>query len=178
MHDRPKGHRFIAWTSSVIAIGFAASLAAATPANALETQWITFAPISPRLVTDGTFQVSPIASSGLPVSLSPATPLVCTVNGTTIWLLDLGTCTINANQAGDDTYAAADEISRSFTVFPVPGSNDTTTTTLTSTTTNHNETIKGDVLTTTLTSTTTNTNDTVYHKYETITTNNTNVTLP
>jgi hypothetical protein len=41
---------------------------------------------------------------------------VCTVSGTTVTLLTVGTCTIVASQAGNATYAAAPSVSRSFTV--------------------------------------------------------------
>lgn len=47
------------------------------------------------------------ASSGLSVTFDSATPLVCTVSGTTLTLRSVGTCTVNASQAGNANFAAA-----------------------------------------------------------------------
>jgi hypothetical protein len=41
---------------------------------------------------------------------------VCTVGGATLTLVAAGTCTVNASQAGNATYAAAPVVSNSFTV--------------------------------------------------------------
>jgi len=60
------------------------------------------------------------ATSNLPVSYTSSTPGICTVTGTTVSYLTAGTCTIVANQAGDQTYAAATAVSQTATVF-VPG---------------------------------------------------------
>ncbi|MGA7521133.1 MAG: right-handed parallel beta-helix repeat-containing protein [Acidobacteriaceae bacterium] len=56
------------------------------------------------------------ATSGLAVTFSSATTSVCTVSGTTATFIAAGTCTIDANQAGDSTYAAAPQVAQSFTV--------------------------------------------------------------
>jgi hypothetical protein len=53
------------------------------------------------------------------VTFSTSTPLVCTsagTNGETITLVAAGTCTVNANQAGDDVYRPANTVNRNFTV--------------------------------------------------------------
>jgi 6-phosphogluconolactonase (cycloisomerase 2 family) len=50
------------------------------------------------------------------VTFSSATPGVCTVSGSTVHLAGAGTCTINADQAGDDDYLAADQAQQSFAV--------------------------------------------------------------
>lgn len=65
--------------------------------------------------------VSAAATSGLTVAFTSATTGVCTVAGTTLTLVSNGTCTLNANQAGDATYAAAPQVSQSFNVANVPG---------------------------------------------------------
>ena len=65
----------------------------------------------------------PVAVDGPPdrllslaVTLSSTTPTVCTVSGSTINLLTVGTCTIKADQAGNTTYNPAPTVSRSFGV--------------------------------------------------------------
>ena len=60
------------------------------------------------------------ASSGLAVSYSSATPGVCTVAGTIISMMNPGTCTISASQAGNGTYTAAVTVSQSFSITAKP----------------------------------------------------------
>ena len=87
-------------------------------------QTITFATLVDKAVTDAAFTVSATASSGLTVTFGTATSSVCTVSGTTVDLVATGTCTIDANQAGNASWNPAPQVSRSFTV----GKADTTTT--------------------------------------------------
>jgi len=47
------------------------------------------------------------ASSGGPITYVSNTPGTCTVNGATLTLVKAGECSVNANQAGGDGYAAA-----------------------------------------------------------------------
>ena len=60
------------------------------------------------------------ASSGLAVAFSAAgsSAGVCTVSGSTVSLVGSGTCTINANQAGNASYLAAPQVQQSFAVGP------------------------------------------------------------
>src|SRR5690606_13782744 len=58
------------------------------------------------------------ASSGLSVSFGSATPSICTVDGTSLTLLQMGTCTVEADQTGNTLWAPAPTVSRSFTVTP------------------------------------------------------------
>ena len=63
--------------------------------------------------------VSAAASSGLVVTFSTTTPSVCTsggANGATITLVDLGTCTVQADQAGNGVYNAAPTVLQDFAV--------------------------------------------------------------
>jgi hypothetical protein len=60
------------------------------------------------------------ASSGLAVSYSSATPGVCAVAGTIISMMNPGTCTISASQAGNGTYTAAATVSQSFSITAKP----------------------------------------------------------
>jgi hypothetical protein len=83
--------------------------------NAL-SQTITFNPIANQ--TQGTqLPLSATASSGLTVSFASLTTGVCTVSGTTASLTNPGTCTIQATQAGNGTYAPAQPMNQSFTVL-------------------------------------------------------------
>jgi len=101
--------------------------AAATPvtrsfavqAAPLIAQTISFA--TPATQTVGTpLTLTATATSGLAVSFASTTQSVCTVSGTTATFLAAGTCTINATQAGNSTYAAATPVARSFTVQAAP----------------------------------------------------------
>jgi hypothetical protein len=60
------------------------------------------------------------ATSGLPVTFTSASTTVCTVSATTATFLIAGTCTIDANQPGNSTYAAAPQVAQSFTVTAAP----------------------------------------------------------
>ena len=57
------------------------------------------------------------ASSGLAVSYTSLTLPVCTVSGNSVTLLNTGTCTIRASQAGNANYAAAPNLDRSLLVY-------------------------------------------------------------
>lgn len=82
-------------------------------------QTITFAEIPDQgLLPDATVALEASAGSGLLVVFSSQTPETCTVSGAEASLLALGTCTIAANQAGNDNYAPAPEVTRSFTILP------------------------------------------------------------
>ncbi len=60
------------------------------------------------------------ATSGLPVTFTSSTTGVCTVTtGGLLTFISAGTCTINADQAGDSSFLPASQVSRSFTVNPV-----------------------------------------------------------
>ena len=83
-------------------------------------QTITFPDLSPITLGGAAPTLSATASSNLTVAYTSATTAVCTVTGTTITVLTTGTCTINANQAGNGTYAAATQVQKSFVISPVP----------------------------------------------------------
>ena len=84
------------------------------------TQTITFPDLSPITLGGAVPTLSATASSNLTVAYTSATTSVCTVTGTTITVLTTGTCTINANQAGNGTYEAAVQIQKGFVISPVP----------------------------------------------------------
>jgi hypothetical protein len=84
----------------------------------LQSQTISFGPLSNEPYGSPPFTVSATASSGLLVGFASTTLAVCTVSGTTVTLIDLGTCTIQATQTGSANYAAATPVTRSFQSTP------------------------------------------------------------
>ena len=79
-------------------------------------QTITFGALADKIITDTPPTLSATASSGLTVAFTSATTGVCTVSGTSVTFVGPGTCTVNANQAGNGTYAAAPQVQQSFGV--------------------------------------------------------------
>ena len=81
-------------------------------------QAITFASTAPTGATVGgaTYAVSATTNGSLVVAFSSATPAVCTVSGNTVSMVGTGTCTINADQAGDTNWNPAAQVQQSFTV--------------------------------------------------------------
>ena len=90
------------------------------------SQTIAFS--NPGAQLEGTLlTLTGVASSGLPVSYNSSTTGICTVNNTTgtALLLEPGTCTLTASQAGQGIYLAATPVTQSFlvsalTAAPVP----------------------------------------------------------
>ena len=82
----------------------------------LQSQTITF--VAPSNITLGDWPnaLSATASSGLLVSFVSLTTPVCTVNGHTPSIVAAGICTMQAQQAGNASYAAAPNVNQSFTV--------------------------------------------------------------
>jgi ribosomal protein S11 len=95
--------------------------AAATPVNqsfqvTKESQTIAFGALSNQSYGSAPFPVGATASSGLTVSFNSQAPHVCTVSVTTVALAAVGTCTVQATQAGNSNYAAATPVNQSFQV--------------------------------------------------------------
>jgi hypothetical protein len=80
------------------------------------SQTISFGALPNQPFGTPPFPVSATASSGLPVSFNSQTTSVCTVSSAMVTVLVPGTCTIQATQAGNITYAAAASVPESFTV--------------------------------------------------------------
>lgn len=85
------------------------------------SQTITFSAISSKQVSDPPFSAGVSASSGLPVSLSATPSSVCTVSGTTITPVGVGSCSITANQSGNSNYNPAASVSQSITIQQAAG---------------------------------------------------------
>jgi hypothetical protein len=62
--------------------------------------------------------LSATATSGLSVAFTSRTPAVCTVSGSALTLVSAGSCILDADQAGNDSYSAAPTVSRTITVAP------------------------------------------------------------
>ncbi|WP_433053393.1 hypothetical protein [Dactylosporangium sp. CS-033363] len=84
----------------------------------LKQQTIDFTAPGDASVSKGTVPVSATATSGLAVAFTSTTPLVCTVSGGTVTLVSPGSCTIAADQAGNGTWDAAEQVTHTFTVAP------------------------------------------------------------
>ena len=82
------------------------------------SQAITFtAPASGTV--NGSAELKPNASSGLSVSLavdSSTTGNACSLSGTTVKYINVGTCVLGANQAGNTDYLSAPQLTRTIVV--------------------------------------------------------------
>ena len=72
----------------------------------------------PALVGRSTHNLPAPRPSGMPVSFTAdaSSSGICTVSGSTVSFTGVGTCTIDANQAGNTNYNAAPQAQQSFTV--------------------------------------------------------------
>ncbi len=81
-----------------------------------ESQTITFAALPGQTLGAAPFAVSATATSGLAVSFVSTTSTVCTMSGNTVTLVAVGTCSIEATQAGNNQFATAGAVTKSFKV--------------------------------------------------------------
>ena len=115
----------VSYTFTVTATNSAGTGAASAASNSVipkAAQVITFA--NPGAQNYGTTPtLSATSDSGLPVTFTSSTTGVCTITSAgMLTFLSAGTCTINADQAGNASYLPATQVSRSFTVNAiVPG---------------------------------------------------------
>jgi hypothetical protein len=87
--------------------------------TSISAQTITFSNPGPQVV--GTpLTLSATASSGLTVAFASTTTSVCTVSNNVATFLTAGTCTIDANQAGNASFSAAPQVQQSFAVSAAP----------------------------------------------------------
>ena len=84
--------------------------------TAPEAQSIQFTQPADDLITSVSTALSATASSGFPVAYGSNTPSLCSVTGNEVTYIAVGTCTITASQAGDNTYLAAPDVTRSFEI--------------------------------------------------------------
>ena len=83
-------------------------------------QTISFTSTAPAGATVGgpTYTVTATATSGLPVTftIDASATSVCSISGSTVSFLGVGTCVIDANQAGNANFNAAPQVQQSFAV--------------------------------------------------------------
>ncbi|MDE2299440.1 MAG: hypothetical protein KGK18_14910, partial [Burkholderiales bacterium] len=93
---------------------------ASPPPTPLTAQSITFAGPGNQTLGVAPAALVASASSGQPVTITSTTAPVCTVSGTALTLVSAGTCTLDASQAGNATYAPATDVVVSFQVASGP----------------------------------------------------------
>lgn len=93
---------------------------AVASAGGMAPQTIAFASTAPENASVGgpTYLALATASSHLPVALTidASAASVCTIDRGTVSFIGAGTCKVDANQGGDETYAPASETPQSFAV--------------------------------------------------------------
>ena len=97
-----------------------ASIQDVTSILPLPSQTITFRTLTNQPFGTAPFQISSSASSGLTVGINSQTPSVCTISGSIVTLVWVGTCTIQATQSGNTNWASAAPVTRSFQVTGTP----------------------------------------------------------
>ncbi len=93
-----------------------ANCASVTVTVGKANQTITFGTLTNRRFDQSPRTISATASSGLPVTFTSGTASVCTVSGNSVTFVTTGLCTIRADQAGNGSFNAAPQVSRSFTI--------------------------------------------------------------
>jgi hypothetical protein len=73
----------------------------------LLSQTVQFAPVGDLTLGGAVPTLDATASSGLQLTFSSQTPAVCSVSGSALTLLSVGTCTLSATQAGSSVYDVA-----------------------------------------------------------------------
>ena len=81
-------------------------------------QAITFGPLANQAILTTPAALSASASSGLTVTFTSETPTICQVSGTSVTFFTVGTCSIEASQAGNAVYAPATPVTQAFAITP------------------------------------------------------------
>ena len=81
------------------------------------SQSISFGTLAPKAYGNPTFQLSATGGgSGNPISFTSSPTGIVSIAGTMVTILNAGTCTIYANQAGNTNYSAAQQVEQPLTV--------------------------------------------------------------
>jgi hypothetical protein len=80
------------------------------------SQTITFGSLASRAYSGTPFTVSASSTSDLTVTIASRTTGVCTVSGTSVTMVSVGTCTLQASQAGNTQFLPAVNVDQSFSV--------------------------------------------------------------
>jgi len=73
-------------------------------------------PAAQAVNSGGTVELPTVSEAGLTVAYVSTTPSVCTVSGSTLTLVAGGTCSVTASQAGSGSFAAATDVTQTWTV--------------------------------------------------------------
>jgi hypothetical protein len=84
--------------------------------NTRSEQTITFDPLLPHNLSEGSFKLTATASSGLPVIFASSDLAVASISDETVMLHKKGTITITATQPGNDRYFEAPAIKRNLVI--------------------------------------------------------------
>ena len=93
--------------------------ATGTDTEGQASQTVSFTSTAPSSAQVGgaTYTASASATSGLTVAITSGTTSVCTVSSNVVSFVAAGTCTLDANQAGNTNFTAAPQSTQSFTVL-------------------------------------------------------------
>ena len=125
----------VAYSFTVTATNSAGEGNPSAPSNSVTPaapQSITFGnPGTQNFGTTPTLTATSDAGGGYPVSFTSSTTGVCTITaGGALTFVTIGSCTVNADQAGDSSFLAAPQVSQTFTIAAVvPGAPTATTAT-------------------------------------------------
>ena len=109
---------------AAIAAATAFAIVGASAGTAQQAQTITFTsspPASPA--PPSTYQVTATgggSGNAITFSIDPGSAQVCSISGATVTFNQAGTCVIDANQAGDASYQAAQQAQQTVTVNSAP----------------------------------------------------------
>ncbi|WNH09891.1 cellulose binding domain-containing protein [Thalassobellus suaedae] len=85
-----------------------------------KNQTIDFGSIPVKYIGDADFELTAIASSGLPITYSSSDTTIATiVDGNKLHINAVGTSVITASQVGDSIYYPTEEVSQTFKVLPL-----------------------------------------------------------
>ena len=82
-----------------------------------ESQTMTFASLTPVLLSTADYSPGASASSGLTVTYTSSNPCVANIVGGNIHIVGVGTTTITASQSGGGNYSAATSVNQTLTVM-------------------------------------------------------------
>ena len=114
-------------TNSGLAANYSLAAGSASGTIVKANQTITFTLSSPVAKTVGTVTLSASATSSLPVTFGSLNPTLASVSGNTLTLLQGGSITVTADQAGDSNYNAAPQVSRPLIITGLTAVADTAT---------------------------------------------------
>jgi hypothetical protein len=84
----------------------------------LISQLITFDSLAVKTFGDPSFELTAVASSGLPVTFTSSNPAVLSISGTIATILSGGSTVITASQAGDSYYLPAPDVEQVLIILP------------------------------------------------------------